>query len=156
MIRLTISIACLLAVITSCNLVGNSDNSITISHYAGGPGITVIYIIDRSGIRVDANCDLENCKIKTVYERTFSEAESDSVIQVLNSLRLDTLNTSYKMQGFYSDGFITEIKFSDGIFSTHKTTFYNIYTPTADSLNYFIDFLVKKREYKLASWGETE
>jgi hypothetical protein len=152
--RLKYYIILLLVVLASCSANDNKDFSLTVTHYAGGAGITIIYSIDNSGLQLDTNCDLANCKEATVYKRTFSKNESDSIIASLISLRLDTLKTSYKYQGYYNDGFFTEIKVHNGLFSSHKSTFDNIYTPTVDTLNAYIDNLVTKPEFRLATWGQ--
>jgi len=149
-------ITSIIVVLTSCSSNGSKDLRLTVKHYAGGAGITIIYSIDKNGLQVDTNCDLVNCKKATVYKRTFSEVESDSILVTLNSFRLDTLKRSYKYQGHYDDGFFTEVKLIKGLFSSQKSTFDNVYTPTADKLNAYIDNLVAKPEFRLATWGQTE
>ena len=156
MTRLKTFIIASLFVVTSCNHSDRENFSLTAKHYGGAAGVTIIYLIDENGLQVDTNCDLANCKQATVYNRPFTKAESDNVLKVLNSLKLDTLKKSYKYQGYYNDGFLTEIKLRKGLFSSHKSTFYNIYTPTADSLNAYIDKLVAKPEFRLATWGQTQ
>ena len=153
---LTTSIAFLFIVLTGCNTNANKKLKLTVKHYAGGAGITIIYSIDKDGLQVDTNCNLANCKEATVYKRTFSRLESDSIIETLTSLRLDTLRKSYKYQRYFDDGFFTEIKLRKGLFSSHKSIFDNVSTPTVDKLNAYIDNLVTKPEFRLATWGQTE
>ena len=150
------SIAFLFIVLTGCSSGGSKDLRLTVKHYAGGAGITIIYSIDKNGLQVDTNSDFANCKEATVYKRTFSKLESENVIKTLNTFQLDTLKKSYKNQGYYNDGFFTEIKLKKDLFTTHRSTFDNIYTPTADKLNEFIDNLVAKPEFRLATWGQTK
>jgi hypothetical protein len=151
---LTVIFFCIL--LTSCSSDRNKDLRLTVKHYAGGAGITIIYSIDKTGLQVDTNCDLVNCKEATVYKRTFSKVESDTILATLNSFRLDTLKKSYKYQGYYDDGFFTEVNLSKGLFSSQRSTFDNVYTPTAHKLNAYIDNLVTKPEFRLATWGQTE
>jgi len=153
---LTFLITFFVILLTGCSSDTSENLSLTVKHYAGGAGITIIYSIDKDGLQVDTNCDLANCKEATVYKRTFSKAESDSIIATLNSLRLDTLKKSYKYQGYYDDSFLTEIKVRKGVFSSHESTFDNVYTPTAEKLNAYIDKLVAKPEFRLATWGQIQ
>lgn len=151
-----LSIGFLFIVLTGCSSDANKNLKVTVYHYGGGAGMTINYTIDKDGLQVDTNCDLANCKEATVYKRIFSKAESNGVIATLNSFRLDTLKGSYKHEGYYDDGFFTEIKVGKGLFSIQKSTFDNIRTPTLDSLNTFIDNLVTKREFRLETWGQSE
>jgi len=153
---LTLSITFLFILMTGCSSKTSNDLRLTVKHYAGGAGITIIYSIDKNGLQVDTNCDLTNCKEATVYKRTFSRVESDSIIATISSLRLDTLKKSYKYQGYFDDGFFTEVKLVKGLFSSHKSTFDNVYTPTADKLNAYIDNLVTNPEFRLGTWGQIE
>jgi hypothetical protein len=153
---LTLSITFLYILLTGCSSDASKDLRLTVKHYANGAGITIIYLIDKNGLQVDTNCDLANCKEATVYKRTFSKVESDSILATLNSFRLDTLKKSYKYQGYYDDGFFTEVKLRKGLFSSQKSTFDNVYTPTAERLNAYIDNLVTKPEFRLATWGQTK
>jgi hypothetical protein len=141
---------------TSCKDYGRQEFSLTIDHYAGAAGGLINYSIDNNGLKVNTNCDLADCKEATVFTRTFTKTESDSIIAILNSLMLDTLKKSYKYQGSYDDGYFTEIKLRKGLFSIQKSTFENLSTPTLDSLNTFIDKLVTKPEFRLASWGQSK
>jgi len=156
MTRLKTFIIAFLIVVTSCNFNDRKSFSLTVKHYGGGAGITIIYSLDENGLQVDTNCDLANCKQETVYKRTFTNAESDSILKVLNSLKLDTLKKSYQYQGHYDDGLYTEIKMKHGFFSSHKSTFDNFATPTTDTLFAFIDKLVIERKYTFAKWGQDE
>ena len=141
---------------TSCKEYGRQNFSLTIDHYGGAAGVSIVYLIDNNGLKVKTNCDLANCKEATVFTRTFSKTESDSIIAILNSLMLDTLKKSYKYQGYYDDGYFTEIKLRNGLFFSHKSTFENLSTPTVDSLNSFIDKLVTTPEFRLRSWGQNK
>jgi len=149
-------IVVLLVAVTGCNSNYSNDFSLTVNHYGGGAGITIIYSIDRQGLHVDTNCDLANCKLATVYTRTFTAAEADSVFNFINSLQIDTLKKEYKPTGMVFDGLYTEIKFKKGIFSSHKCTFDNVSTPSTDILFDYIDRLVKEKKYRFASWGQDE
>jgi hypothetical protein len=153
---LTYSITFLFIFLTGCSSNAGKDFKLTVMHYAGGAGISIIYSIDNDGLQVDTNCDLANCKEATVYKRKFSKVESDNVITTLNFIRLDTLKKSYKYQGYFDDGYYTEIRLRKGLFSSHKSTFDNVSTPTVDKLNEYIDNLVTKPEFRLATWGQTE
>src|SRR5262245_42970754 len=113
---------------TNCNRKDSEDFSLMINHYAGGPGLTIIYRLDEKGLQVNMNCDLEDCQEKTVYKRTFTKSERDSVFNFINSLQLDTLKSSYKTKGIL-DGLVTRLSFRKGIFSSHTTTFSNFDTP---------------------------
>lgn len=92
MTRLKIFITFFLLIATSCNNDGRQNFSLTIKHYAGGAGLTLIYDIDEIGLKVETNCDLESCKQRTVYKRTFTRDYCDSIYKFINSLQLDTLN----------------------------------------------------------------
>jgi hypothetical protein len=155
-IRLKIYILFIFVLTTSCSDNGSKHFSLTVKHYAAAAGVTIIYSINNIRLQVDTNCDLVDCKEATVYKRVFSKAESDSIIASLKLLRLDTLNSSYKYQGYYNDGFYTEIRLRNGLFSSHSSTFNNVSTRTADSLNVMIDKLVTKPEFRLATWGQKE
>jgi hypothetical protein len=146
----------LLFAVTSCNSNDKRGFSLTVNHYGGGAGITIIYSIDEKGLQVDTNCDLANCKQATVYTRTFSDTESDSIFNFINSLKLDTLKREYRPTGLVYDGLYSEIKFKKGLFSSHKSSFDNISTPTTDILFAFIDELVKEKKYRFANWGRDE
>jgi hypothetical protein len=141
--------------LTSCNSNGRQDFSLTITHYAGGAGLTLIYDIDEAGLQVDTNCDLENCKQKTVYSRSFTKSESDSIYEFISSLQLDTLKPSYETKGVM-DGLFTKLSFKKSLFSTHSSTFDNFDTPTTDTLFNFIDNLIATRKYRFYCWGQDE
>src|SRR5688500_6999723 len=142
-------ILALLLVITSCKCSDKRSFSVTVSHYSGAAGITITYSINEKGLQVDTNCDLANCKENTVYTRAFTKSESDSIVSILRSLKLDTLEKLYQYQGYYDDGFYTIVKMRQGLFSSHKSTSENTSTPTSDSLFSFIDNLVTENKYKL-------
>jgi hypothetical protein len=151
MTRLKIFIVVFLIVATSCNNHGRQNFSLTIKHYAGGAGLTLIYDIDENGLKVETNCDLENCKQKTVYKRAFTKTESDSIYEFITNLQLDTLKTSYETKGIW-DGLTTKLSFKKGLFSSHSSTFDNCDTPTTDTLFKFVDKLVLSKKYRFHSW----
>jgi hypothetical protein len=124
-----------------------------IRHYSGGPGLTIIYALDENGLSVKTNCDLQDCKETTEYTRYFARSESDSVYRFINSLKLDTLKSSYETKGIL-DGLFTKISFSTGFFTSYSTTLDNFDTPTTDSLFRFIDKLILTKKYRFYSWGE--
>src|SRR6266536_1418218 len=150
MTRLTTFIISLLLLVTSCNNDGRQDFSLTIKHYAGGPGITIIYDLTETGLQVETNCDFEDCKQKTVYKRAFTKSESDSIYKIINSLQLDTLKSSYETKGIM-DGLFTKLSFKKGFFSSHSSTFDNFDTPTTDTLFRFIDNLILTKKYRFYS-----
>src|SRR5690606_12599427 len=80
---LTLSITFFYILLTGCSSDASNDLRLTVKHYAGGAGITIIYSIDKDGLQVDTNCDLANCKEATVYKRTFSNEERNRVIATL-------------------------------------------------------------------------
>ena len=143
----------MLIAFTRCSIGRSSERSLIVKHYAGGPGTTIIYLIKKDGLQIETNCDLANFKEATVYKRIFSEVESDSIISSIKSLQLDTLKSLYKYQGYFNDGFFTEVELKNGWSSSRRITFDNIYTPTAEKLNALIDNLVIKPEFRLATWG---
>lgn len=142
--------------LTSCSSDQNKDFSLTIKHYGGGAGITIIYTVDKSGLQVDTNCDLADCKETTVYKRTFTKAESDSILINLNTFQLDTLRRKYEPEGLVFDGLYSEIEFKKGLFSTHKSSFDNVSTPTTEKLFAYIDKLIPEKKYQFATWGQSE
>ena len=145
----------MLLLVTSCNNNGRQDFALIIKHYAGGPGLTVIYDLNENGLKVETNCDLENCKQRTVYKRTFTNEESDSIYSFLNSLKLDTLKSSYETKGIW-DGLFTKLTFKKGFFSSHSSTFDNFSTKTTDTLFRYIDNLVLTKKYRFYSWGKDD
>ena len=78
--------------------------SIEIKHFSGAVGLTLYYSLNDKLVKVDMDCDFENCKKKTVYKRAISKLESDSVLRLLQSLRLDTLKKEYHPEGMVLDG----------------------------------------------------
>lgn len=108
--RLFFFITTLLLLVTSCNNNGRQDFALIIKHYAGGSGLTIIYDLNENGLKVETNCDLENCKQRVVYRRTFTNEESDNIYSFLNSLKLDTLKSSYETKGIW-DGLFTKLTF---------------------------------------------
>ncbi len=153
--RLTTLIIILIFIATSCNRNGKQDFSVTIKHYAGGPGITLIYDVNEKGLQVETNCDLEDCKQKTVYKRTFTKNESDSVSNFINSLQLDTLKSSYETKGIL-DGLFTKLTIKRGFFSSHSSSFDNFTTPATNILFSYIDSLILIKKYRFHSWGQKE
>lgn len=153
MARLFSFITTLMLLATSCNIGDRQHFSLTIKHYAGAYGITVIYDLDQNGLRIDSNCDLANCEEKTVYKRKFTEKEGDSIYTFINSLRLDTLKSAYETKGIM-DGFSTKVSFKKSLFSSKSSTFDNFNTPATDSLFKFIDNLVLIKKYRISSWGQ--
>ena len=153
MVRLIAFITVFIVLATSCNNSGRQNFSLTIRHYAGSAGITLIYHLDESDLQVDTNCDLENCKQKRVYKRTFSKNESDSIYNFITSLQLDTLKRSYETKGIW-DGLSTKLTYQKGLFSSHSSTFDNFNTPTTDTLFGYIDNLILTRKYRFHNWGQ--
>ena len=145
----------LLLLMTSCNNNGRKDFSLTIKHYAGAAGLTLIYDIDENGLKIKTNCDLENCKQKTVYKRTFTKNESDSIYWFFNSLQIDTLKPSYETKSVW-DGLFTKLTFKKGLFSSHSSTFDNFNTTTTDTLFKFVDNLVLAKKYRFYNWGQND
>lgn len=152
MIRFKLFIISCLIVATSCNNGGRQNFSLTIKHYAGAAGLTLIYEINENGLKVDTNCDLEKCKQKTVYKRTFTKNESDTIYKFINSLQLDTLKSSYETKGIL-DGLFTKLSFKKGFVSSHSSTFDNFDTPTTDTLFRFVDNLVLIKKYRFHKLG---
>jgi hypothetical protein len=156
MTKLKASIFLLVIIFMSCGSDRSKNFSLTVKHYGGGAGITIIYSIDVNGLQVDTNCDLADCKEATVYKRSFSKLESEKIYTVLNSLRLDTLKRKYEPEGLFFDGLYTEIKFAKGFFSTHKSSFDNVSTPTTEKLFTYIDELIPEKKYQFENWGKSE
>lgn len=154
MTRLILFIAVLFWFAASCKSDGRQDFSLTIKHYAGGHGLTIIYDLNEDGLQINTNCDLENCNEKTVYKRTFTKNESDSIYKFINSLQLDTLKPSYKIKGIMDDGLFTKLSFKKGFFLTHTSTFDNFDTPTTDTLFKFVDNLIVTKKYRFHNWGQ--
>ncbi len=138
-----------------CSSDSRKSISLKITHYAGGPGLTLIYSVDETSLQVDTNCDLENCKRKTVYKRTFNKSESDSIYRFISSLQLDTLKSSYQAKGML-DGLFTKITIEKGFLSTQTSTFDNYLTPTTDTLFKYIDKLILTKKYRFHKWGQDE
>jgi hypothetical protein len=151
--RLISPIIVLILLVTGCNRDGRQDFSLTIKHYAGGPGLTVMYVLNENGLGVSTNCDLENCREKIVYKRAITKNESDSIYKFINSLQLDTLKPSYETKGIM-DGLFTKLSFKKGFFSSHSSTFDNFDTPTTDTLFRFVDNLIPAKKYRFYSWGQ--
>jgi hypothetical protein len=155
MIRLTTFLLILFSLVTSCTRNGSQGFSLIIKHYAGGPGITLIYNLNEKDLQVETNCDLENCKQKTVYKRIFTKNESDSISKFITSLQLDTLKSSYETKGIM-DGLFTKLTIKDGFSSSHSSTFDNFTTPTTDTLFNYVDSLILIKKYRFHSWGQDE
>lgn len=115
----------------------------------------MIYSVDETSLQVDTDCDLENCKRKTVYKRTFNKSESDSIYRFISSLQLDTLKSSYQAKGML-DGLFTKITIEKGFLSTQTSTFDNYLTPTTDTLFKYIDKLILTKKYRFHNWGQDE
>ncbi|HEX4374343.1 MAG TPA: hypothetical protein VHZ50_13665 [Puia sp.] len=155
MIRRIPFIIVLILIATNCSNITKQEFSLTIKHYAGGPGLTVIYYLNDSSLDVGTNCDLADCQEKIVYKRTFTKNENDSIYKFINSLQLDTLKSSYKTEGIM-DGLFTNLSFRKGFFRSHSSTFDNFKTPVTDTLFKFIDNLIQMKKYRFYSWGQDE
>ena len=140
-------------ILTSCNSDGRRHFSLTIKHFAGAAGLTLIYTINENDLQIATNCDLENCKQKTVYKRTFTKNESDSIFNFITSIQLDTLKPKYETKNML-DGLFTKITISKGFLSSHTSTFDNFSTPTTDTLFNYIDNLVLIKKYRFHNWGD--
>ena len=151
--RLFFFVAALSWLVTSCSSDGRQDFSLTLKHYTGGAGLTLIYDLDEAGLQVDTNCDLENCKQKTVYTRSFTKSESDSIYLFITSLQIDTLKSSYETKGIM-DGLFTTLSFKKGFFSSHLSTFDNFDMQTTDTLFKFVDNLIATKKYRFHHWGQ--
>jgi hypothetical protein len=142
--------------LTSCSSDQSKDFSLSVEHYGGGAGITITYLIDKNGLQVNTNCDLASCKETTVYKRTFTKAERDSILINLNAFQLDTLKRKYQPEGIVFDGLHSEITFKKGLFSTHRSSFDNVSTPTTEKLFAYIDKLIPEKKYRFATWEQSE
>lgn len=142
----------LLALILASCTRSSKNLSIKITHYGGGSGITLIYDLDQEGLQVTTNCDLENCKERTVYQRTFTKSQRDSIFMFINSLQLDSLQSSYETKGIM-DGLFTTLTIKQGFFSKRTSTFNNFSTPATDTLFRYIDNLILIKKYRFYSWG---
>ncbi len=155
MTRLIFFIIVCILIGTSCNSDGRQNFSLIIKHYAGGPGLTIIYNLNEKNLQINTNCDLENCKEKAVYKRTFTKNESDSIYEFINSLQLDTLKSSYETKGIM-DGLFMKLSYKKSFFSSHSSTFDNFKTPTTDTLFRFVDNLILTKKYRFFHWGQDE
>jgi hypothetical protein len=150
----TFILAVVLMVI-GCNSDRRKSFYLHVKHYAGGPGLTIIYTINEKGLQVETNCDLEKCKQRTVYNRTFNKNQSDSIYQYIQSLRMDTLKSAYKTKGMF-DGLVTKITIQTGFLFSHTSTFDNYSTPVRSKLFKYIDNLISPKKFRFYSWGEGE
>jgi hypothetical protein len=139
----------------SCNRDGRKSFFLNVNHYGGATGTAVMYTIDERNLLVETNCDLADCKQKTVYKRTFTRNESDSIYGFVFSLRLDTLKLSYQTPGI-SDGLYTMVTISDGSFSGRTITFDNYTLQSTENLFMYIDSLILTKKYRFYDWGESE
>lgn len=145
----------LLLFATGCGGDSRKGFSMTVTHYSGGIGLTRIYALNEKGLFVDTNCDFENCEQQTVYKRSFTKNESDNIYRFINSIKLDTLNSSYKTERVL-DGLVTKLTFGNGLFSSHSATFDNFKTPVTDTLFKFIDNLIQIKKYRFYQWGRED
>jgi hypothetical protein len=128
--------------------------SIEVRHFAAAMGLTIYYIVDDKSIKVDTNCDLDNCKRKNVYKRSFTSVQSDRLFQALKSLHLDTLKTSYKSKGMVFDGLVSSIKLRGSEFPNKDISIDNVDLPTTDSLYRILDRLILEKKYQFYHFGE--
>ncbi|MEQ1797359.1 MAG: hypothetical protein ABL872_05365 [Lacibacter sp.] len=148
---LVLAIPCFL--IFQCNTNPNKV-SIEIRQFAGAAGLTIIYLIDDKSIRIDTNCDLENCKRKTVYTRDLTDEQSNSLFHSLKSLQLDTLKTEYNPQGLVFDGLISSIKLGGSELPNKNISIDNVDVPVIDSLYKIIDRLILIKKYQFYRFGQ--
>ncbi len=122
--------------------------SIEVRHFAGAPGLTIYYIVNDTYVQVDTDCDLQDCKRKTVYKRSLTQEQSESLLENLKSLHLDTLRKTYEPKEMIFDGLFTTIKLQGPDLPTKTISINNVELPTTDSLYRIIDNLIFAKKYK--------
>jgi hypothetical protein len=138
-----------------CNCASNSNKySVEIRHFAGAAGLTIYCTIDEEFIKVDTDCDFENCKRKNVYTRSLTPGQSDSLFQSLKALQLDTLRTSYKPEGMIFDGLVSSIRIRGSGLPNKEISIDNVDLPATDSLYTIVDRLILVKMYKFYHFGQ--
>jgi hypothetical protein len=119
--------------------------ALEIKKYGGATGITIYYLVSDKSVQVDNNCELENCKRKTVYKRDLDKRQSDSVYFFIQSLYMDTLHEEYRPTGLVEDGQVTSINICGLGLPTKSVMLDNRNTPTTDALLNFVVGLVPEK-----------
>jgi hypothetical protein len=131
-------------IIISCKGNG-SDFSLEIKNFEGAAGITIYYLVTDKSVQVDYDCDLQDCKRKTLYKRNLNKQQSDSIYPFIRSLRLDSLKAEYKPNGMVFDGLVSYVKLSGSGLPTKSVTLFNQNTPATDALFKFVFGLVPNK-----------
>lgn len=116
--------------------------SIEIRRYSGAFGISTYYTATDSSIIVDIDCELVNCKRKTLYRRMLTTVQSDSLTTNIKKLRLDTLKASYLPSHVVSDGLELFIRVRGSELPNTDVYINNTHLPVIDSLNKIMDGLI--------------
>ncbi len=138
------------------NTTTRDDNklSIEITHFAGAAGLTIYYIIADTILQVDTNCDFQDCTRKTIYKRTLTIGQLDTLIKQLQTLHLDTLKKSYSPEGMVLDGLMSTIKIKIPSIQNKNISINNVDLPATDSLYMIIDNLILTRRYQFNHFGQ--
>lgn len=123
-------------------------------YYDLSEGVTIYYLVNDQSVKVDIDCDFEDCSRKNVYLRKLSPAQSDSLLQTLKVLHLDTLKANYKPKAKIYDGFASLIKLRGPNIPDKEISINNVHVPVIDSLQKIIDGLIWTRKYQLAHFGQ--
>lgn len=127
--------------------------SIKVNHFAGAVGLTIYYTLTDKSITVDTNCDFADCKGKTVYTRTLTTQQADSLLAIFKQLHLDSLKSYYQPPHPIFDGLVSSIKLRGSELPHKNITIDNVDVPAADSLYKIIDNLVLSKKYKFYHFG---
>lgn len=128
--------------------------SIEVSHFAGAVGLTIYYTLTDKSITVDIDCDFANCKRKTVYTRTLTTQQADSLLAIFKQLHLDSLKSYYQPPNTIFDGLVSSVKLRGSELPHKNITIDNVNVPAADSLYKVIDDLVLPKKYKFYHFGQ--
>lgn len=145
-------LSALIFVNMNCHTDSHNMYPLTLTINSGAAGMTMIYRLEKAGIRIDTNCDLDSCRPSTVYERGFSKAESEIVSTRIESFRLDTLNSMYTYTGYFDDGYFIKLEYGNRLLFPKKVLFENVTTKTVDTLFSFIDELITETEFRIGSF----
>jgi hypothetical protein len=135
----------------SCKRFDSGEFLVEVTQYGVVAGETAIYKVSNTELEVITNCDLANCKEKTVYSRTLNKNESEQFHNLLLSLQVDTLRKEYHFQGYYDDGYYIKVKLRGDRLPSRTVELDNINTYATDVIFQQIDSLIPEKRFRSKS-----
>ncbi|WP_299116382.1 hypothetical protein [uncultured Winogradskyella sp.] len=119
----------------------NAISRINLINYDSSLGEYYIYGVTRDSLKINHNCDYENCSDSLIFSKKLLKESSKKFFNFLSDLKIDTLQQKYSEEGF--DGIKINLTYYKN--EKKKTIKFERYIhPQLEEILYELDKLVPK------------